>query len=121
MRTSPHLNCPKMLLTHLGDYEGHRQRKVVADKRGQQGYVSERRLQRSPSPLSLNSSTALRGGEAGILQSAGQVKSECAYRGNLTPNFTPLAERPIILPLFPDPFRTRASFPDFAVVSFDCS
>ena len=42
------------------------------------------------------------------------------HRSNLTPNFTFLSECPVVLPLFPDPFRACTSFPDFAVVGFYC-
>jgi hypothetical protein len=42
------------------------------------------------------------------------------HRSGLTPNFTFLPEGPIVLPLFPDPFRACTSFPDFAIIGFDC-
>ena len=56
-----------MLLTHLGDSVGRRQLKVVAGKRVRRGYVFGHRLQRSPSPLSLNSSTIQKAEGAGTL------------------------------------------------------
>ena len=42
------------------------------------------------------------------------------HRSHLTPNLTFLPECPIILPLFPDPFRARTSFPDFTIIGLDC-
>jgi len=48
------------------------------------------------------------------------VEDGRAHRSSPTPNFTFLPERPIVLPLFPDPFRACTSFPNFAIVGFDC-
>ena len=41
------------------------------------------------------------------------------HRSRLTPDLAFLPEGPIVLPLFPDPFRACASFPNFAIVGFD--
>ena len=109
-----------MLLTHLGDHGGHRQLRAVGDKMVQQGYVFARRLQRSPFPLSLDSSITQKAEGVGTLRSVDQDNRTDTYGLGLTPNFAFLPERPIILPFFPDPFRTRTSFPDLAMVCFDC-
>jgi len=117
---APYSNCPRMLLTHLGDPGGRRQLRVVGDKMVQQGYVFAHRLQRSPFPLSLSSSIIQKAEGVGTLRLVDQEARTGRCRSGLTPNFAFLSECPIVLPFFPDPFRTRTSFPDFAIVSFDC-
>lgn len=109
-----------MLLTHLGDPGERRPLWVVGDKRVQQGYVFARRLQRSLLPLSLNSSIIQKAEGVGTLRLVDQEERTDTHRSGLTPNFAFLPERPIVLPFFPDPFRARTSFSDFAIVGFDC-
>ena len=56
-----------MLLAHLGDSGGRRQLRVVGGKKVRPGCVSGRKLQKSLSPLSLNSSIIRKGEGVGTL------------------------------------------------------
>ena len=89
------------------------------DKRVRQGCVFAHRLQTSPFPLFLNSSIVQKGEGAGILLLVNQEERMDTHQSRLTPDFTLLPKRPIILPFFPDPLRACTPFSDFAVVGFD--